>query len=63
MEGATQLSTLIADLTTAVSGIFGMAGDGFDFVVGNPLGILMVGLSFAGASIGLVGRAFKTARR
>lgn len=57
------MDTLITNITTAVKGIYGIAGAGFDFIAGNALCLLMVGLSFAGAGLGLVGRAFKTSRR
>lgn len=57
------MDELITNITTAVKGIYGIAGAGFDFIVVNPLCLLMVGLSFAGAGLGLVGRAFKTSRR
>lgn len=61
--GGTTMAGIIGDLTTAVEGIYNIAGAGFDFIAGNPLCLLMVGLSFAGAGLGLVGRAFKTSRR
>lgn len=60
---ATTMDGLITNLTTAVKGIYGIAGAGFDFIANNVLCLLMVGLSFAGAGLGLVGRAFKTSRR
>lgn len=64
-EGATTVgvSDVISDLTTAVTGIYNIAGAGFNFIAGNGLCMVMVGLSFAGAGLGLVGRAFKTSRR
>lgn len=61
--GATSMEVLIDNLTTAAKGIYGIAGAGFDFIANNVLCLLMVGLSFAGAGLGLVGRAFKTSRR
>lgn len=61
-EAAT-VESIIATLTTGVKGIYSIAGEGFNFIVDNPLCILMVALSFAGAGLGFVGRAFKTARR
>ena len=61
--GGTTMAGIIGDLTTAVEGIYNIAGAGFGFIAGNPLFLLMVGLSFAGAGLGLVGRAFKTSRR
>ncbi len=54
---------IITNLTTAVKGVYGIAGEGFNFIANNPLCLVMVGLSFAGAGLGLVGRAFKTSRR
>lgn len=60
---ATSLDGIITSLTTAVQGIYGVAAEGFNFIAGNPLCMVMVGLSFAGAGLGLVGRAFKTSRR
>ena len=57
------MSDVISDLTTAVTGIYNIAGAGFNFIAGNALCMVMVGLSFAGAGLGLVGRAFKTSRR
>lgn len=64
-EGAATvgMSDVISDLTTAVTGIYNIAGAGFNFIAGNALCMVMVGLSFAGAGLGLVGRAFKTSRR
>lgn len=61
--GGSNMAGIIGDLTTAVTGIYTMAGEGFNFIASNPLCMLMVGLSFAGAGLGLVGRAFKTSRR
>ncbi len=64
MDGATStMDGIITSLTTAVKGIYGVAGEGFNFIANNPLCMVMVGLSFAGAGLGLVGRAFKTSRR
>lgn len=65
MEGSsgTTIDSIITTLTTGVKGIYNVAGAGFDFIAGNPLCMLMVALSFAGAGLGLVGRAFKTSRR
>lgn len=57
------MSDIISNLTTAVTGIYNIAGQGFNFIAGNALCMVMVGLSFAGAGLGLVGRAFKTSRR
>lgn len=61
--GGTTMAGVIGDLTTAVEGIYNLADLGFNFIAGNALCLLMVGLSFAGAGLGLVGRAFKTSRR
>ena len=64
MEGATtSIDSIITTLTTGVKGIYSVASSGFEFIAGNPLCMLMVALSFAGAGLGLVGRAFKTSRR
>lgn len=60
---APTLEEVLDDLSVGVGGIYDIAGQGFNFVIGNPLGIVMCSLSFAGAGIGLVGRAFKTARK
>lgn len=57
------MSDIISGLTTAVGGVYDIAAKGFNFIAGNPLCLLMVALSFAGAGLGLVGRAFKTSRR
>lgn len=57
------MDVIIGKITTAVGGIYGMASEGFNFIANNDMCLLMVGLSFAGAGLGLVGRAFKTSRR
>lgn len=62
-EGGKGMDEIISSITTAVKGIYGLAGEGFNFIATNPLCMVMVGLSFAGAGLGLVGRAFKTSRR
>lgn len=61
--GGSTMDGIISSITTAVKGIYGLAGEGFNFIATNPLCMVMVGLSFAGAGLGLVGRAFKTSRR
>lgn len=61
--GGKGMDEIISSITTAVKGIYGLAGEGFNFIATNPLCMVMVGLSFAGAGLGLVGRAFKTSRR
>lgn len=61
--GGTGMDGIISTLTSGVTGIFNLAGQGFDFITGNDLCMLMVGLSFAGAALGLVGRAFKVSRK
>ncbi len=63
LEGGGSMENILSNLTTAVKGIYGIAGAGFDFIANNALCLVMVGLSFAGAGLGLVGRAFKTSRR
>ena len=60
MDGQT---TILQQITEGVKGIYGLASEGFNFIANNPLCVLMCCLSFAGAGLGLVGRAFKTARR
>lgn len=63
-EGAASgVSGIIANLTEGVKGVYGVAAEGFNFIANNPLCMVMVALSFAGAGLGLVGRAFKTSRR
>lgn len=62
-EGGKGMDDIITSITTAVRGIYGLAVEGFNFIANNPLCMVMVGLSFAGAGLGLVGRAFKTSRR
>lgn len=57
------VSSALTELTTAVGGIFSLAGEGFNFITNNGLCMIMVGLSFAGAALGLVGRAFRVSRR
>lgn len=57
------MEEIIGKLTTAVGGIYDISSKGFNFIAGNDICLLMVGLSFAGAGLGLVGRAFKTSRR
>lgn len=57
------MGTIINNLTEGVRGVYGLAAEGFNFIANNPLCMVMVGLSFAGAGLGLVGRAFKTSRR
>lgn len=63
VEPESGLTNLIGSIKDGVKGIYGLAAEGFNFIVNNPLCLLMVCLSFAGAGLGLVGRAFKTARR
>lgn len=60
-EGA--VGGVITNLTEGVKGVYGLAAEGFKFIADNPLCMVMVALSFAGAGLGLVGRAFKTSRR
>lgn len=57
------MEELLTKLGSAVEGIYGFASKGFTFIANNDLCVIMVGLSFAGAGLGLVGRAFKTSRR
>lgn len=57
------LTNLINGIKDGVKGIYGIASEGFNFIANNPLCVLMVSLAFAGAGLGLVARAFKTARR
>lgn len=64
MEGSgSAVGGIITNLTEGVKGVYGLAGEGFNFIANNPLCMIMVSLSFAGAGLGLVGRAFKTSRR
>ena len=62
-EGGSGMDGIITSITTAVRGIYGIAAEGFNFIADNPLCMVMVGLYFAGAGLGLVGRAVKTSRR
>lgn len=57
------ITSLTDNISSGVQGVFKIAGHGFNFIVENPLCMLMVCLSFAGAGLGFVGRAFKTARK
>lgn len=54
---------IISTLTTGVTGVFKIAGQGFDFITGNDLCMFMVAISFAGVALGFVKRAFRTARK
>lgn len=58
-----QMGDIVTRLSSGVVGVYGMASKGFNFISGNDMCLVMVGLSFAGAGIGLVGRAFKTSRK
>lgn len=60
---ASSVSDLVSSITPAVKGVYDIAALGFAFIAGNALCLLMVGISLAGAGLGLVGRAFKTSRR
>lgn len=52
-----------AEIASNVGNIFQIATSGFNFIVENPLCMFMVAISFAGVALGLVKRAFKTARK
>lgn len=56
------LAEIITEVKTGVSGVLEIAGEGFEFIVHNPLCLFMLSLSFAGAALGFVKRAFKTSR-
>lgn len=56
------LAEIITEVKTGVSGVLSIAAEGFNFIVGNPLCMFMLSLSFAGAALGFVKRAFKTSR-
>lgn len=57
------MEAIITTLTQGVTGVFSIAGQAFDFITGNDLCMFMVAISFAGASLGFVKRAFRTARK
>lgn len=56
------LAEIITEVKMGVSGVLEIAGEGFEFIVHNPLCLFMLSLSFAGAALGFVKRAFKTSR-
>lgn len=56
------LTEIVTEVKTGVSGVLDIAGEGFEFIVNNPLCMFMLSLSFAGAALGFVKRAFKTSR-
>lgn len=57
------MEAIINTLTTGVTGVFTIAGQGFNFITSNDLCMFMVSISFAGVALGFVKRAFRTARK
>lgn len=57
------ISGIISDVGTGVKGVFDMSQSGFNFITGNLICMLMVSVTLAGVGIGLIARAFKTARK
>lgn len=57
------MEAIISTLTQGVTGVFSIAGQGFNFITGNDLCMFMVAISFAGVALGFVKRAFRTARK
>lgn len=57
------MSGIISDVGTGVKGVFDMSQAGFNFITGNLICMLMVSVTLAGVGIGLIARAFKTARK
>lgn len=59
----TDISDIVSDVGTGVKGVFDMSQAGFNFITGNLICMLMVSVTLAGVGIGLIARAFKTARK
>lgn len=58
-----ELKSIIPVIKDAVTGVFEIAGSGFNFLFQNPLCAFMIGSGFAFSALGLVRKALKTAKR
>lgn len=57
------MSGVISTVINAVKGVYSFASYGFNFMTNNALCLLMVGISLAGAGLGLVRRGFAVSRK